>query len=259
MKKVILVLVDGLNYETAQHRMPVLLHMTEHGKAKLHKEIAELPTMSRPLYETVLTGQAPCEHGVLTNDIERLSRCPNLFSHVKAQGGCTTAAAYYWVSELYVRAPFRYDEDRFHDDPDGNLMHGIFYWEDEYPDSHLYADANGLIQKYHPDFALVHPMGVDNAGHDSGCDSARYRNAVQDSDQGLARFLPKWLDAGYTVVVTADHGINPDHGHGGNLPCEREVPLFVLGAEENWPETFSQLEVANRVLELMELPPLSRG
>jgi hypothetical protein len=30
-------------------------------------------------------------------------------------------------------------------------------------------------------------------------------------------------------MVTSDHGMNADHTHGGNLPEEREVPLFVIG------------------------------
>ncbi len=29
--------------------------------------------------------------------------------------------------------------------------------------------------------------------------------------------------------MTADHGMNPDKNHGGNLPEEREIPLFVIG------------------------------
>jgi len=29
--------------------------------------------------------------------------------------------------------------------------------------------------------------------------------------------------------VTADHGMNDDRSHGGTLPEEREVPLFVFG------------------------------
>jgi predicted AlkP superfamily pyrophosphatase or phosphodiesterase len=45
----------------------------------------------------------------------------------------------------------------------------------------------------------------------------------------LADYLQGWLDAGYQVLVTADHGMNNDRSHNGLLPEEREVPLFVLG------------------------------
>ena len=37
------------------------------------------------------------------------------------------------------------------------------------------------------------------------------------------------IDAGYQILVTADHGMNADRSHNGLLPEEREVPLIVLG------------------------------
>ncbi|MDP2145475.1 MAG: alkaline phosphatase family protein, partial [Pseudomonas sp.] len=45
----------------------------------------------------------------------------------------------------------------------------------------------------------------------------------------LADYLQGWLDTGYQVLVTADHGMNNDRSHNGLLPEEREVPLFVFG------------------------------
>ena len=55
--------------------------------------------------------------------------------------------------------------------------------------------------------------------------------AVTTYDQArhLSQWMPDWLAAGYQVIVTADHGMNDDRSHGGILPEETQVPLFVFG------------------------------
>jgi bisphosphoglycerate-independent phosphoglycerate mutase (AlkP superfamily) len=46
-------------------------------------------------------------------------------------------------------------------------------------------------------------------------------------------FTPDWIQQGYTLLVTADHGMTPDQTHGGTLASVRQVPLYVLGSEQN--------------------------
>ncbi|MCV5736540.1 alkaline phosphatase family protein, partial [Escherichia coli] len=75
-------------------------------RATLYPVQCELPSMSRPLYECILTGVRPVESGIVNNNIVRLSKHDSIFSLAKAQGKVTAAAAYHWVSELYNRAPF---------------------------------------------------------------------------------------------------------------------------------------------------------
>lgn len=53
--------------------------------------------------------------------------------------------------------------DRFTNDPEQLIQHGIFYHQDTYPDSHLYLDAEWLRHHHDPDFLLVHSMNVDDA------------------------------------------------------------------------------------------------
>lgn len=55
------------------------------------------------------------------------------------------------------------------------------------------------------------------------------------------------VDAGYQVMVTSDHGMNDDLSHGGILPEEREVPLFVIG------DTFTHAETTVKQTELCGL------
>ena len=226
---VILVVLDGLSYQVAQHALGHLLAYCQAGRAALYKLECELPALSRPLYECILTGVPPIDSGVVHNDVVRLSKERSIFHYARDAGLSTAAAAYHWMSELYNRAPFVAARDRHTSDTALPIQHGHFYYADHYPDSHLFADAESLRLKHAPDFLLVHPMNIDDAGHRYGLDSPQYRNAARRADVILADYLQGWLDAGYQVLVTADHGMNNDRSHNGLLAEEREVPLLVLG------------------------------
>lgn len=251
--KVILVILDGLAYETAEQCMGFMQGLCEQGSATLYKVQCELPSMSRPLYEAILTGVAPAQSGIVHNHIIRNSNQTSIFSIARRAGLSTAAAAYNWMSELYNRAPWDAVRDRFTNDPEQLIQHGIFYSQDTYPDSHLYLDAEWLRVNHDPDFLLVHPMNIDDAGHRAGFDSAHYRNTTRMSDTHLSEHLAQWMAQGYQILVTADHGMNNDKSHGGTLSEERDVPLYVLG------ECFShdaecqpgQLDICGAVCELL--------
>jgi predicted AlkP superfamily pyrophosphatase or phosphodiesterase len=226
---VILVILDGLNFQVARHALGHLQAYCGAGRATLYQLQCELPSLSRPLYECILTGVPPIDSGIVHNDVVRLSNHQSVFHYARNGGLTTAAAAYHWISELYNRAPFNAARDRHSDCPELPIQHGHFYYADHYPDSHLFADAESLRLRHKPNFLLVHPMNIDDAGHKHGLDSAQYRNSARQADLLLAEYLQRWLDAGYQVLVTADHGMNNDRSHNGLLPEEREVPLFVLG------------------------------
>ncbi|MFT8889928.1 MAG: alkaline phosphatase family protein [Ethanoligenens sp.] len=254
MGKVVFVVLDGLNLEASRH-MGFMEHLTETGVARKYTVRAELPTLSRPLYEVLLTGVPVFEHEVFSNDICRLSKEQHVFSLARAAGRTTAAAAYYWMSELYNRAPFA-PADRFQLDVDRPIQHGVFYFEDSYPDSHLFCDAEFLRLAYRPDFLLVHSMNVDDAGHKYGGNSAEYAATAAKADGILAHVVKDWLADGYAVVVTADHGMNASHFHNGTSDEERLVPLYIAGAPMVSEDAacVQQLEVAPLLCELLDVP-----
>lgn len=196
---VILVVLDGLSYQVAQHALGHLLAYCQAGRAALYKLDCALPALSRPLYECILTGVPPIDSGIVHNDVVRLSNQRSVFHYARDAG---------------LTLP---------------IQHGHFYYADHYPDSHLFADADSLRQRYQPNLLLVHPMNIDDAGHKHGLDSPQYRNSARMADVLLAEYIQTWLEAGYQILVTADHGMNADRSHNGLLPEEREVPLIVIG------------------------------
>ena len=256
MGKAILVILDGLNYQVAEHSLGHLQAYCMAGRGALYRLECELPSLSRPLYECILTGVPPIVSGIVHNDVVRLSTERSIFHYARDAGLSTAAAAYHWVSELYNRAPFHAARDRHSETPELPIQHGHFYFEDHYPDSHLFADAESLRLRHDPDFLLIHPMNIDDAGHKHGLDSSQYRNAARRADILLAEYLKRWLEAGYQVLVTADHGMNNDRSHNGLLPEEREVPLFVLGSAFSLDAAArpKQTELCGTLCELLGVP-----
>jgi len=258
MSKVILVVSDALRYDVALTNMGFLGHLVETKQATLYKIIGELPSMSRPMYETIHTGVPSSEHGVVANSIIRRSKMPNVFQSVTSNGKVTAAASYYWFSELYNRAPFDWINDKEVDDDNLPIQHGRFYKLDEYPDAELFTTAALLVRRFSPDYLLIHPSGMDYHGETYGSDSSEYRNQAIKQDAMLAPLLMEWKENGYTILITGDHGINQDGGHGGTTPEQREVPLFVIQpngqGKGNTGEIASHMQIAPTILKVLDIP-----
>lgn len=104
--------------------------------------------------------------GITCNEIVRRSNQTSIFNLCREAGLVSGAAAYFWMSELYNRAPFDKHRDRIQfGTGEGLIDYGLYYWEDSYPDSHLFMDGESIRKAYHPDFMLYHPMSIDLAGH----------------------------------------------------------------------------------------------
>lgn len=255
--KVIFIIVDALNF-TASKRMGYMMHLAENKKAFFCKVKAELPTLSRPLYEVLLTGTPCYENNITNNLIVRRSTEESIFDLAKKNGLKTAAAAYYWISELYNSSPFNYVKDREQKDETKNIQYGKFYFEDTYPDSHLFLDAEVLRNEHDPDFLLIHPMGVDYAGHKFGGNSKEYYESALRIDFILGMFIPTWEKLGYKIIVTADHGMHDLGLHGGIDDSERQVPLWIIGSKsntENFRKYLPQLQVAPIVCKLLGIDP----
>lgn len=248
MNKLILIVLDGLNAESAFRHLGFMEHLVEQEKASCYEVKSQLPTMSRPLYEVIQTGVPVAVHGIYHNGISRRSKEVSLFQLVKECGGKTAAAAYHWVYDLYIGKEKNPELKRFALENEGLIDQGVFYWSDYYPDEHLYADGHFLIEKYNPDYILIHPMMIDTLGHDFGSGSREYMNQTVKADVLLANYLPLWKEKGYDIIVTADHGMNSGGQHSGSDGSERRVPLYIYSdrveAGDYRDTVIDQLEVA---------------
>ncbi len=257
MSKVILILSDAMRYDAAVNGMGYFGHLVETQRASLYKVTGELPSMSRPMYETIHTGQPAFSHGIVANSVVRKSTQPNIFQLATQAGKSTAAAAHFWFSELYNRAPYDTIDDREVDDPHLWIQHGRFYTQDEYADLEVFHCAAALVRKFLPDYLLVHPLGMDVIGETYGSDSSEYRNRAIRQDAWLAPLVVEWIARGYSILFTGDHGINADKMHGGTTPEMREVPLFVINPDYSGRgdtgEVVSQLQLAPTICKLLEI------
>jgi predicted AlkP superfamily pyrophosphatase or phosphodiesterase len=265
LRPTIFVILDGLRYDAARSCLGYMEALVAGGEAQAYEVVSQIPSLSRPLYGTLMTGKPPVEHGIVSNAHARRLEIPSVFSLARGAGLVTAAAAYHWFSELYNEAPFQHAH-RLTRREDANIQHGVFYWSDDYPGDHTFADAHALIEQASPHFVVVHPMNIDDAGHKHGGDSVGYRQAVRASNAHLSLFVPLWRARGYTVIVTSDHGMNADGNHGGPGVSETHVPLYTIGADAFTldPEVrVQQIELAGTLCELLGIRdhglPVARG
>ncbi|MDR1777117.1 MAG: alkaline phosphatase family protein [Desulfovibrio sp.] len=247
MKRLVLVLLDGLSIAAGRRCMSCLAALDEAGQASYGEASSILPPLSRPAYAALFSGRPPLSNGILHNDFPSLCPAPTIFQKAVNLGLVTAAAAYFWVSELCNRAPFIAERDRITDDANLPISHGIFYSCDAYPDEELFRDAEYLRHKHLPHLLLVHAMGIDFAGHKFGADSREYRDAARTADGLLARYLPLWLAAGYAALVVSDHGMDGEGSHYDATDENRRVPLWLVGEVRNMTRPCRLVEVADLI------------
>ncbi|WP_350335529.1 alkaline phosphatase family protein [Coralliovum pocilloporae] len=255
---VILVIMDGIGYETAIRECGFLEGAVELGWAKRWKMRAALPTISAPLYETLHTGLSPLEHGVVGNEALRPSIKPNVFHSLHDQGFRTAAVAHSYFFTLYNRRFYDPISDIEVEDESLPIQYARFYSMEGYGKTNpcspaeidMCAQVTMLVKKHQPNYLLYHTCAGDTLGHIYTSDSAEYRKQAWHIDNALSRTLPLWLEAGYEVLVTADHGMNTDGHHGGTGSLERDVPFYYFGQGNTQPEgdVLDQLGVAPTIL-----------
>lgn len=268
--KVILVILDALGFEAAVENCGWLEGLVETGGARRWRMRTALPSLSAPIYETLHTGTPPQVHGIRSNDRRPLSKGPHVFGVARAAGRRTAAVAHYFFSELYNRSPWEALRDAEVDDSELAIQHGRFYCELgaqkfnlQLPSEHdLCVRATLAIRRHAPDYLLLHSFAIDSVGHLYGANSREYRKQIWMVDNALAEFLHLWREAGYRVLITADHGMTADGRHGGNSEIERSVAFYDVGHPDGGVAEgeVSQLAVAPTILKLMglEAPPEMR-
>ncbi|MDC0721334.1 alkaline phosphatase family protein [Nannocystis bainbridge] len=187
-RRSVLVVVDGLGHEAAR-TMGAIALLREHGQCR--KTAVGVPSMSRPVYATISTGLEQDRTGARGNDDESPLFARSIWQQARAAGLSVAA-----VSELT-------------------------WWQDLFPGAFTSYAVLGLEDDYFAalppaDLQLVHPLYVDEAGHEFGAASPEYAEAVARADRELGGLL-RGLDFSQDLVVlTADHGHSLRGGHGGD-------------------------------------------
>ncbi|MEX3011400.1 alkaline phosphatase family protein [Hoeflea sp. TYP-13] len=237
-QKVALIIMDGVGYETCVAQCGFLQASFEAGRAQRWKMRSCLPTISLVMYETIHTGLAPVDHGIMSNHSLRPSQRPNVFSSLKEQGKTAAVVGHSFFHTLYGGSafdPFLHCEV---DDPDAPIAHARYYSMEGYgkrnacapAEIDLCAQATMLLERHSPDYLLLHTSSADTLGHTFGGDSAEYRRQTAVIDDALSRTIPSWLEASYEVFVCADHGMSAEGAHGGDEAAVRDTAFYYFGS-----------------------------
>ena len=117
-------------------------------------------------------------------------------------------------------------------------------------DVDLFATLTMLTERFAIDYAILHTCTLDSMGHRFGHDCHEMDHACYAMDGMLAAFLPRWLDSGYEVIVTADHGQTDRGHHGGREDLQQDFALYYFGAAKGPKEEvlLDQLQLAPSIL-----------
>ena len=258
MRKLLLILLDGVPYANWRRLFGNLEGWVQSGDARVWKMRAVLPSTSACCYASIHTGVLPQEHGILSNEVRFRVTQPDLFSEITKAGGKTGAVTHSYWSEFFRRFPFDLVEDMEFDEPGGPITHGRFHTMTGYghdnqmtpSDVDLFATLTMLTARHGIDYGILHTCTLDSMGHRFGHDNTPMDHAVFAMDAMLAAFLPRWLRDGYEVIVTADHGQTDRGHHGGREDLQQDFALYYFGKGKGPKDDvlLDQLQLAPTIL-----------
>lgn len=186
-RRTAVVVFDGLGHEEAAG-MRSFARLRAYGQCR--RTHVGSPSLSRPVYAVLSTGLEQDRSGARGNDDPRPIAAESVWQIARAAGLRVAA-----VSELP-------------------------WWRELFPggfDDYAIAPRSAnLFEMVAPaQLQLIHPLYVDETGHESGAASPQYAAAVARADAELAGFLDTLDLSQDLIIVTADHGHALLGGHGG--------------------------------------------
>lgn len=263
--KLLLIVLDGVPYRNFRRLFGNLEGWVASGQARVWTHRAILPSISASCYASIHTGVSPQLHGCTGNgNVFRLKQ-PDLFSEIRKANGVTGAVAHSFWSEFFNRHPFDFVRDIEFDEADNPAInHGRFHTMTGYnltnqmtpSDVDLFATLTSLCLRFGLNYGLLHTCTLDSMGHRFFHECQEMDHACAVMDEMLAPFIPRWLQMGYEVIVTADHGQDARGHHGGCDPLQQETALYYFGPAEGPPPdtVIDQLQLAPTILSRLGVP-----
>lgn len=187
-------------------------------------------TVSGPNHSSMLTGVHRDRHGVTDNSYSGINFAtyPEYFTRLEqARPEWNTVRLMTWT-DGHNAMPSGADY-RINGSDAGNTMQT----------SQLLAGTHPSISA-DPDAIYLFLDDVDIAGHSTGycgerADCSGYFQEIEQVDGQIGQVLnamsarPNFANEDWQIIITSDHGGNPDGGHGGGTPERRTIPFLVSG------------------------------
>ena len=215
MKKVVLILVDGMRPESlALCGNTFVKEMEAHSSYTL-KGTTVMPSVTLPCHMSLFHSVTPQRHGILTNTYVPQVRPIRGICEVMKAAGKKSALFYNWEELKDLARP-------------GSLCYANFIAGHDYG----YEEANKMLtdnvipflKTGVADFTFLYLGWTDEAGHAKGWMGEEYLRSVDESFKCIEAVC-RSLSDDYLVVLTADHG-GHDRSHGTDKPEDMTIPIL---------------------------------
>lgn len=235
--KVCLIIIDGLRLD-AINSMPFVKNLIDSNKALFSISKVEKPTISRPGYMRILTGSSTDINGIFSNIQHIPSPILGISDLAISKKLKTSLCGYFWVYELF---PFT-----FH--------HKYIYY---IRDGKTFSDSMNILTSSTPDFFIIHPMSVDNAGHQFGGFSNEYKKEAQKIDYEISKLYYSLIESNYSIIITSDHGHLDFGGHQIYHKTTYLTPFIFINLSNkkfDIPLYINQIDIAPTICDLLGIP-----
>lgn len=263
-RKLLLIILDGVPYANWRRLFGNLEGWVASGEARVWRMRSVLPSTSASCYASIHTGLPPQVHKIWDNAGIRRLDFPDIFSAASGAKLKTGAVTHSYWSEFFNRAPFDVVRDIEYDEPDGPITHGRFHTMKGYghinqmtpADYDLFGTLTRLCEVKGIHYGILHTCTLDSMGHRFFHDCEEMDHACFVMDATLAPFIDRWRQAGYEVIVTADHGQDARGHHGGAGAAQQDFALYYFGVGQGpAPDTLlDQLQLAPTILSRLGVP-----
>lgn len=205
-RRTVLVVFDGLGYREAE-TMQALNAMQQRGQCR-KTDVGPL-SLSRPVYAVISTGLEQDRTGARGNDDTSPLAAQSIWDVARHAGMSVSAVSELsWWRELFP---------------------GGFSHYQTLPEAQNFFQA-AQTPELRADLQLIHPIYIDESGHEAGAGSARYHDSVARGDAELTAFMASLDLSQDLLIVTADHGHALRGGHGGRQDRIAHVLTCYAGA-----------------------------
>ncbi len=260
--KAVMVLIDGVPADVIERvHTPNLDEIAKDGgyarayQGGLKDGYSETPTVSAPGYMNMITGVWAHKHNVHDNAVKSPNyNYWNIFRVVEeVEPTRETAIFSTWEDNRtkligegkesaggikldYCFDGFELDTNRFPHKADRRFIFDI--------DELVSKEAARYIQEEGPDLSWVYLEFTDDIGHKFG-DSPEMDDAVKKADIQIGRIWQavkarQKTGENWMIVVTTDHGRNPENGKGHGGQTDRERITWICTNHQDLNENFSQ-------------------
>lgn len=237
---VVLIVVDGLGFEQAM-ALDELRALRRVGVTR--PLMVDFPTFTSPAIVTMVTGLSARDHGLRLNGA------------IEGVPGLDTLLASAVDAGLAVRVRPRQlglFADLLRPPAQADVLHGQVAFVADWVWRRAAPTPAGPRALW-----LVHIDEVDEAGHDEGSASERYREAARRASRLVTRVAADLDLTRDVLVVVSDHGHLPEGGHGGDEAEVRSALFLAAGAGVAQGSTLSErpmMDLASTLSMLAGIP-----